>query len=117
MPTEVSPNEHILREPGSFQLDPSGEGVAIDETKRLIASNKVEGTPVYKERPVLAFADLRIYWKCKLRHRKSSLFVGIAGLSPACRRDTRASDPPSVSALGRREARTSLESALRCTGR
>ena len=48
MPTEVSPNEHILREPGSLQLDPSGEGVAIDETKRLIASNKVEGTPVYK---------------------------------------------------------------------
>jgi PRC-barrel domain len=48
MPTEVSPNEHILREPGSLQLDPSGEGVAIDETKRLIASNKVEGTRVYK---------------------------------------------------------------------
>src|ERR1700730_6953203 len=48
MPTELSPNEHILREPGSLQLDPSGEGVAIDETKRLIASNKVEGTPVYK---------------------------------------------------------------------
>jgi PRC-barrel domain len=48
MPTEVSPNEHIMREPGSLQLDPSGEGVAIDETKRLIASNKVEGTPVYK---------------------------------------------------------------------
>src|ERR1700732_269930 len=47
MPTEVSPNEHIMREPGSLQLDPSGEGVAIDETKRLIASNKVEGTPVY----------------------------------------------------------------------
>ena len=46
MPTEVSPNEHILREPGSLQLDPSGEGVAIDETKRLIASNKVEGKPV-----------------------------------------------------------------------
>jgi hypothetical protein len=48
MPTEVSPNEHIMREPGSLQLDPSGEGVAIDETKRLIASNKVEGTPVYR---------------------------------------------------------------------
>jgi len=48
MPTELSPNEHILREPGSLQLDPSGEGVAIDETRRLIASNKVEGTPVYK---------------------------------------------------------------------
>jgi hypothetical protein len=44
MPTEVSPNEHIMREPGSLQLDPSGEGVA-DETTRLIASNKVEGTP------------------------------------------------------------------------
>ena len=48
MPTEVSPHEHIMREPGSLRLDPSGEGVAIDETKRLIASNKVEGTPVYK---------------------------------------------------------------------
>jgi hypothetical protein len=47
MPTELSPNEHFMREPGSLQLDPSGEGVAIDETKRLIASNKVEGTPVY----------------------------------------------------------------------
>ena len=48
MPTEVSPNEHMMRKPGSLQLDPSGEGVAIDETQRLIASNKVEGTPVYK---------------------------------------------------------------------
>ena len=48
MPTEVSPHEHIVREPGSLRLDPSGEGVAIDETKRLIASNKVEGTPVYE---------------------------------------------------------------------
>jgi hypothetical protein len=48
MPTEVSPTEHMMRNPGSLQLDPSGEGVAIDETKRLIASNKVEGTPVYK---------------------------------------------------------------------
>ena len=48
MPTEVSTNEHIMRESGSLQLDPSGEGVAIDETQRLIASNKVEGTPVYK---------------------------------------------------------------------
>ena len=44
MPTEVSPNEHMMRNPGSLQLDPSGEGVAIDETQRLIASNKVEGT-------------------------------------------------------------------------
>ncbi len=47
MPTEVLPNEHIMCEPGSLQPDPSGEGVASDETKRLIASNKVEGTPVY----------------------------------------------------------------------
>lgn len=30
-----------------MELDPSGEGVAIDETVRLIASNKVEGTPVF----------------------------------------------------------------------
>src|SRR5918997_4750077 len=46
MPTEL-PNERAFREPGSIQLDPSGEGIAIDETRRLIASNKVEGTPVY----------------------------------------------------------------------
>lgn len=30
-----------------MELDPSGEGVALDETARLIASNKVEGTAVY----------------------------------------------------------------------
>src|SRR5688500_19873606 len=46
MPTEL-PNERALREPGSMQLDPSGDGIAIDETRRLIASNKVEGTPVF----------------------------------------------------------------------
>ena len=46
MPTEL-PNERALREPGAMQLDPSGEGIAIDETRRLIASNKVEGTPVF----------------------------------------------------------------------
>jgi hypothetical protein len=46
MPTEL-PNERSIREPGSMELDPSGEGVAIDETRKLIASNKVEGTPVY----------------------------------------------------------------------
>src|SRR4029453_3703040 len=47
MPSQVSPNEHIVREPGSMQLDPSGEGIAIEETQRLIASSKVEGTPVF----------------------------------------------------------------------
>jgi PRC-barrel domain len=46
MPTEL-PNERALREPGAMQLDPAGEGIAIDETRRLIASNKVEGTPVF----------------------------------------------------------------------
>ena len=46
MPTEL-PNERALREPGSIALDPTGEGVAVDETRRLIASNKVEGTPVF----------------------------------------------------------------------
>lgn len=46
MPTQL-PNEHRLRAPGSMELDPSGEGVAIEETVRLIASNKVEGTPVF----------------------------------------------------------------------
>jgi len=48
MPTELPPtNEHAIREAGSMQLDPSGDGIAIDETKRLIASSKVEGTPVF----------------------------------------------------------------------
>ena len=46
MPTEL-PNERALRAPGSMELDPAGEGVAIDETSRLIASSKVEGTTVF----------------------------------------------------------------------
>lgn len=46
MPTEL-PNERGIRAPGSMELDPSGEGVATDETRRLIASSKVEGTAVY----------------------------------------------------------------------
>jgi hypothetical protein len=46
MPTQL-PNEREFREPGSMTLDPSGEGVAINETQRLIASNKVEGTLVF----------------------------------------------------------------------
>ena len=46
MPTEL-PHEHQLRDAGAIALDPSGEGVAVDETKRLIASNKVEGTAVF----------------------------------------------------------------------
>jgi hypothetical protein len=46
MPTTL-PDERQIREPGSMELDPSGEGVAIDETRRLIASSKVEGTPVF----------------------------------------------------------------------
>ena len=48
MPTEL-PNERTLRPPGTMELDPSAEGVAIDETTRLIASNKVEGTAVYNQ--------------------------------------------------------------------
>src|SRR6478735_4427297 len=48
MPTKL-PNERQLREPGSMELDPSGEGVAIEETRRLIASSKVEGTPVFNQ--------------------------------------------------------------------
>lgn len=47
MPTDLPP-ERTLRKPGSLELDPTGgEGVAIEETPRLIASDKVEGTPVY----------------------------------------------------------------------
>lgn len=46
MPTDL-PTERHFRKPGSLELDPGGEGVAIEETPRLIASNKVEGTAVY----------------------------------------------------------------------
>lgn len=46
MPTEM-PNERSVRPAGEMELDPSGEGVATDETRRLIASSKVEGTAVY----------------------------------------------------------------------
>jgi hypothetical protein len=46
MPTQL-PNDTRLRKPGSMELDPSGDGVAIEETRRLIASSKVEGTPVF----------------------------------------------------------------------
>lgn len=46
MPTEL-PTERALRNPGSMELDPAGDGVAIDETPRLIASSKVEGTTVF----------------------------------------------------------------------
>ena len=50
MPTplpDAKPNERALQEAGTLALDPSGEGIATDETRRLIASNKVEGTAVY----------------------------------------------------------------------
>lgn len=46
MPTEL-PNERKLTTTGAMELDPSGEGVATDETRRLIASNRIEGTAVY----------------------------------------------------------------------
>lgn len=47
MPTDL-PNERPLKRPGTLELDPSsGEGLAVDETGRLIASSKVEGTPVF----------------------------------------------------------------------
>lgn len=47
MPTDL-PKERPIRPSGSLELDPSGgEGLALDETARLIASNKVEGTPVF----------------------------------------------------------------------
>src|SRR3954451_18722232 len=46
MPTEL-PNERAFRQPGSMELDPSADGISTDETRRLIASNKVEGTAVF----------------------------------------------------------------------
>jgi hypothetical protein len=46
MPTNLPP-ETKLRAPGSMEIDPTGDGIAVDETRRLIASNKVEGTVVF----------------------------------------------------------------------
>lgn len=46
MPTEL-PGERRIKTPGSMELDPSGEGIETDESRRLIASSKVEGTAVY----------------------------------------------------------------------
>ena len=46
MPTQL-PNERAIRPAGSIELDPTGDGMATDETPRLIASSKVEGTAVY----------------------------------------------------------------------
>jgi hypothetical protein len=46
MPTEL-PNERTFRQPGSMELDPSADGISTDETRRLIASSKVEGTAVF----------------------------------------------------------------------
>jgi PRC-barrel domain len=47
MPTELPSGPHSLRPPGSMQLDTDAEGVPTDETARLIATRKVEGTPVF----------------------------------------------------------------------
>jgi hypothetical protein len=46
MPTEL-PNERSVRPAGSMELDPTADGISTDETRRLIASSKVEGTAVY----------------------------------------------------------------------
>lgn len=46
MPTEL-PNERNLTPPGTMRLDPSGDGIETDETRRLISSSKVEGTAVF----------------------------------------------------------------------
>ena len=46
-PTPPSDQERGIRAPGSLELDPGAEGVPHDETPRLIASDKVEGTAVY----------------------------------------------------------------------
>ncbi|KQP55245.1 photosystem reaction center subunit H [Methylobacterium sp. Leaf399] len=41
--------ERILRAPGSLELDPAAEDIGTDETARLIASTRVEGTAVYDQ--------------------------------------------------------------------
>jgi hypothetical protein len=40
-------NRHRAREENRFGYDDRHDGLPIDETSQLIASNKVEGTPVY----------------------------------------------------------------------
>jgi hypothetical protein len=49
VPTEL-PNERNLAAGSGIQLDPSGDGIETDETRRLISSSKVEGTPVFDPR-------------------------------------------------------------------
>lgn len=52
MPTRLpppAPYESRLRPPGSMELDPAGGSLAVEETARLIASNKVEGAPVFNK--------------------------------------------------------------------
>ena len=46
MPTDL-PTERAVRKPGTLELDPAGEGLAIDESPRLIGAHKVEGANVY----------------------------------------------------------------------
>lgn len=46
MPTGL-PNERKVRPPGEMELDPSSKGDPTEETSRLIASSKVEGTAVF----------------------------------------------------------------------
>ncbi|MDB5559274.1 MAG: photosystem reaction center subunit [Enterovirga sp.] len=46
MPTEL-PTERSFRPAGSMELDPTADGISTDETRRLIASSKVEGTAVF----------------------------------------------------------------------
>ena len=47
MPTEIPENERAIRPAGSLELDPTAEGIATEETRRLISSSKVEGTAVF----------------------------------------------------------------------
>ena len=47
LPSDHLPSERPIRPAGSLELNPAAEGVAIDETPRLIASDRVEGTAVY----------------------------------------------------------------------
>jgi hypothetical protein len=46
MPTEL-PGVHPIRAAGSMQLDTEADGLPIEETALLIATRKVEGTPVF----------------------------------------------------------------------
>ena len=80
MPTEL-PNERAIRAPGSMELDPSADGpdgIATDETRRLIASSKVEGTAVY-DRAGAAIGTVRNFMVDKVSGQVAYVVLSFGG--------------------------------------